>query len=747
MAEKAASARKKSQPERAAGMGSRIRAAGVARVVAIVVCLGLLAATLGAGIFYGVTKLPDPNADFQTETTLIYYNDGETPLGTLAVQNRRSIPSSEMPQDLKDAVVAAEDRTFWTNKGISPSGMLRAALAIARGGDVQGGSTITQQYIKILYHSSDRTMSRKFRELVLAVKMGREVPKDDILQGYLNTIYFGRGAYGAQAAATTYFDADAQNLDLSQSAFLASVLNSPALYDPSNADNLPRLTERYQYVLDGMLEAGTITAEEHATASAALPEFPEIRVSETYRGPQGYLMRMVEDELLAKGFTQEQVSGGGLTVTTTFDKAMQDQLVKSAQKYEAQGEASAKTYAARVKDYTYTPGQLHAAAASVEVGTGAILAAYGGPDNVDSPQNWATTARHAGSSFKPYALVAGLRNGQGLATMLRGDTFKPVGEGVPVRNAGNASYGTVSLLKATTSSINTAYVDLVMKIKDGPDEVIKAANDLGIPTGTDWDANNRIALGMPHVSPVKAASAYATFANNGARVEEHVVSEVTDSSGAVLYTASDEATQVLEKDIARDVNYALKSVVQSGTGTGASALGRDVAAKTGTAAGNEIVNGQYPGLAAWVVGYTKQVSTAVMFVAGPEGTSDLNPYAGGGRASFAGSAFPLSVWLDYMKVASKGMPKETFDPPAYVNKGRPVTTSQNNQGNRRNTRTTDAQSDQSNSDANGSNPDTGQTAGPGQTQTAPPDPTQAPNEAPTAAADNSPTRPGRGNQG
>lgn len=745
MAEKAASARKKSQPKRAAGIGSRIRAAGVARIVAIVICVGLLAATLGAGIFYAVTKLPDPNADFQTETTLIYYNDGETQLGKLAVQNRRSIPSSEMPEYLKDAVVAAEDRTFWTNKGISPSGMLRAAMAIARGGDVQGGSTITQQYIKILYLSSDRTMSRKFRELALAVKMGREVPKEDILQGYLNTIYYGRGAYGAQAAAKTYFDEDAQNLDLQQSAFLASVLNSPALYDPDNDGNLPRLTERYHYVLDGMLEAGTITADEHQQAYENLPEFPEIPVSQTYRGPQGYLMRMVEDELLARGFTQAQVTGGGLTVTTTFDKDMQDQLVKSAQKYEALGEASAKTYAARVKNYTYTPGQLHAAAASVEVGTGAILAAYGGPDNVDAPQNWATTARHAGSTFKPFALVAGLRNGMGLATTLRGDSFTPVGEGVPVRNAGNASYGTVSLLKATTSSINTAYVDLVTKIKNGPDEVIEAANDLGVPTGTDWDANNRIALGMPHVSPVKAASAYATFANNGARVEEHVISEVKDARGVVVYSAPTESTQVLEEDIAKDVNYALESVVQGGTGSGAAALGRDTAAKTGTAAGNEIVNGQYPGLAAWFVGYTKQVSTAVMFVAGPEGTSDLNPYAGGGRASFAGSSYPLSVWLDFMKVATKGMPKETFDAPAYVNKGRPVANSQTNQGGRNTKATATSEPD---ADANGGPADAGQATDPRQTSTVPagttqPQPTETATD-PDAEATKAP--PGRNKQ-
>ncbi|AOH45526.1 hypothetical protein BCB70_05995 [Cutibacterium modestum] len=189
-------------------------------------------AVIGIFVAYQRTELPDPNRDFQTNTSFIYYRDGSR-LGSFSVQNRQSIPYKAMPKTLRDAVVSAENRTFWSDPGISVKGMTRAAWAIARGGEMQGGLTITQQYIKVLYLSQERTMGRKFKELLLAMKMGKEVSKEDILAGYLNTIYFGRGAYGVQAAAKAFFYTDASKLTLSQSAVLAAVLNSPSNFDPS----------------------------------------------------------------------------------------------------------------------------------------------------------------------------------------------------------------------------------------------------------------------------------------------------------------------------------------------------------------------------------------------------------------------------------------------------------------------------------------------------------------------------------
>ena len=186
---------------------------------------------------YSTTQLPAANADFKTATTYVYYNDGKSELGSFAIQNRTPLTFKQMPETMKQAAVAAENRTFWTDQGISIRGMVRAAWTIARGGDVQGGSTITQQYIKILYLNSERTLTRKFRELFLAYKINKEMSKEDILAGYLNTIYYGHGAYGVQAASKEYFDVDAKKLTVPQAAFLATVVNNPSMYDPSEKDN------------------------------------------------------------------------------------------------------------------------------------------------------------------------------------------------------------------------------------------------------------------------------------------------------------------------------------------------------------------------------------------------------------------------------------------------------------------------------------------------------------------------------
>ncbi len=475
----------------AAGKGKRVKKPLTAKRVIGRIFLGLLTGTLvlmiaaavGAIWFYQRTELPDPNKDFQTSTTFIYYNDGKSKIGNFAIQNRTSITYEQMGEPIKDAVIAAENRTFWTDRGISPSGIARSAWNIVRGGEISGGgSTITQQYSKIYYLTSDQTMSRKFRELALAVKMGKEKSKQEILTDYLNTIYFGRGAYGVQAASRAYFNVDAGKLTISQAAVLASVLNNPSLYDPSGGEkNTKRLLDRYRYVLDGMLEMGKITKTEHDEAYAQLPSFPEIPENSRYGGTKGFIMAMVRDELLNQGFTDAQISGGGLQVTTTFDAKLQAQAVKTAQSYTA----SIAKDAAKKQD----PNKLHIAIASVQVGTGEVLAMYGGPDYVKNTRNWAATPRPAASTFKAYAAAAGLRNGYSLRSQFNGDTFTPTGDGVPVRNEFSMQYGPVSLTKATAESINTAFVDMTQQMKDsngkpnGPAAVIKAANDAGVPTG------------------------------------------------------------------------------------------------------------------------------------------------------------------------------------------------------------------------------------------------------------------------
>ena len=617
----------------------------------------LVIALLGIGVVavaYSRTNLPDANAAFLTNKSNVYYRDGTTLLGSFADQNRTTIPYSDMPQSIKDAVVAAENRTFWTDKGISPTGILRAMWGILRGTSaLGGGSTITQEYIKILYLTSDQTASRKFTEVLLAIKMGRSMPKEQILAGYLNTIYFGRGAYGIQAAAKAYFNVDAKDMTLQQSVALAAILNNPSLYDPSDgAKNVARLTTRYAYVLSGMVQMGTITQAE-ADAAQALPVFPDVPTSSRYGGPKGFLLKMVDAELATDGFDAATISGGGLQITTTFDAAAQAAAVASAQKYTEAAATGAKA--------KQDPAQLHAAIASVAVGTGEVLALYGGPDYVASSRNWATTDRPAASTFKAYAVVAGLRNGFSLRSTFNGNTFTPKGDTSTIRNEFNTQYGTVSLVKATADSINTAFVDLTQQIPNGPAQIIKAANDAGVATGAGWDANNRIALGTAEVSPLEQATGYATLANGGTYVPTHVIKEVKDSTGKVLFTSKVQSQSNIDPNIAKDTTFALENVVNEGTGAKVASLGRQIAGKTGTAD----VNGHI--VSSWFIGYTKQVSTAVMFVAGDAGNASLDPYAKKGDSAFFGGTYPALTWLDYMQVATNGQPKLTFDPPVYVN--------------------------------------------------------------------------------
>lgn len=609
-------------------------------------------AVIGVFVAYERTELPDPNHDFQTNTSFIYYRDGSR-LGSFSVQNRQSIPYESMPKDLRNAVVSAENRTFWTDPGISVKGMVRAAWAIARGGEMQGGSTITQQYIKVLYLSQERTMSRKFKELLLAVKMGKEVSKQDILAGYLNTIYFGRGAYGAQAAAKAFFYTDASKLTLSQSAVLAAVLNSPANFDPNGGVAArERLLQRYRYVLDGMLEAGNITQAQHDEAYRQLPKFPKVPDYNRWAGTDGYLMKMVHDELIARGFSDQQIKGGGLKVTTTLDRNDQKAAVAAGQKYKRIAGRNAGSKGAE---------NLHPALASVDVKTGGVLAIYGGDDYISNTRNWARTPRPSASTFKTYAAVAGMRHGFSLRSRLEGDAFTPDGDTTEVRNENNRNYGTVSMRRAIAKSINTAFVDMVSRMKDGPKDVVQAANAAGVPKGTGWDLNNRIALGTAEVSPLAQAGGYATIANDGKKATPHVVGKVVDQSGKVVYQAPKPSKQTIEADISHDVSYALQSVVEEGTGRIVADFDHHVAGKTGTSGVGDGVT------AAWFVAYTKQISTAVMFVAGDSGNENLDPYAREGATGFHGGDYPARTWRDYMETAMKGMPDESFADPDWVN--------------------------------------------------------------------------------
>src|SRR6476661_9649335 len=320
---RAASPADKTSPKPPTSKKSKLK-----RVALWLLVAGLVGALVMAGAFFYAYKtidIPDPNKDFQTQTSFVYYADGKTELGTYAIQNRERIPLKEIPQKMQDAVVAAENKTFWTDKGLDPKGILRAAFSNASGNATQGASTITQQYVKILYLTQERSYQRKIKEAILSLKIQQQLSKSQILEGYLNTIYFGRGAYGVQAAAKAYFNKDAKDLSLKECAVLASVLNNPTIFDPANGkDAKQALKERYAYVLGGMASMGNVTADQADTAERHLPPFPKIKAESRLAGQKGHLLAMVRDELHRLGFSDQEIDGGGLRVTTTFTKKAMD---------------------------------------------------------------------------------------------------------------------------------------------------------------------------------------------------------------------------------------------------------------------------------------------------------------------------------------------------------------------------------------------------------------------------------------
>lgn len=634
----------------------------VGKWLLIVGLVGSLLAVAGFVFLYQTIDIPDPNEDFETQTSFVYYSDGKTELGKYAEQNRESISLKEMPQNIQDAVVAAENRTFWTDKGIDPRGILRAAFSNARGNATQGASTITQQYVKILYLTQEHSLKRKLKEAILSLKIQRKQSKSQILEGYLNTIYFGRGAYGIQAAAKAYFDVEAKDLSLRQSAVLASVLNNPTGYDPANGKQARAdLRERYDYVLSGMADTGAISAEAADKAQKRLPVFPEIEAESQYGGQRGHMLKLIKDELHSLGFRDEEIDGGGLRITTTFTpKAMR----------------AAEEGVMEARPDGFSDKQLHIAAASVEPGTGALRGFYAGQDYLDSQINWAVAGGMVGSTFKPFTVATALQNGYSLKDTFQGNSPYEFPDGLTVRNEGTGSDGlgndygeAVDLTYALEQSINTAFVDMSNSIPDGPEKILETANMLGIPptektreypgipsTSRDLDADALITLGKARISPVNMANAYATIAAEGQRSDVHVVEKVVDANGEELYDFKQPQREDLDADIAADTSYAMQQVVQNGTGRAALALGRPAAGKTGTA-----TNDKDAVSSAWFTGYTPQLATSVMYVRG-DGDDQLD----GWLPSYFGADYPAETWTAIMQRDMEGLPVEDFPPPAYV---------------------------------------------------------------------------------
>jgi membrane peptidoglycan carboxypeptidase len=598
--------------------------------------VGFLALVALVSVAYASTPIPTPNDLAQAQTTVVYYDDGKTEIGRFGEQNRINVTLGRVPDHVQKAVLAAEDRSFYDNRGISPTGIGRAFWNNLKGGSTQGGSTITQQYAKNAYLTQERTYKRKLKEFLIAVKLDRRDDKNKILQDYLNTIYFGRGAYGIQTASQTYFGKDASKLTVAEGAVLASVIRSPARYDPDRHPD--RVVSRFGYVLDGMVKEGWLPASKRAGL-----EVPKtVDKAKPKGGTNYFLMNTVRKELLAKGFSDSAIDLGGFRVTTTFDRKAQRAAVRAVRK-------ERPTIKAR---------GVHIGLSAVVPGDGAVIAMYGG--ETAGNLNEATQARiQPGSSFKPFALAAALEDGIGLRSRFQGNSPLDLpGTSKQVNNEFSNDYGqSVDLIRATTQSINTAYVDLALEM--GPERVVEAATAAGIPENTPGlQANAVVPLGTASVHNIDMTSAYATIAAQGNRTDWYTVSKVRTPEGSTRYQARVKKVRAFPRDVMADTTYAMEQVIRNGTGQKARALGRPAAGKTGTAALRpDTVT------SAWFVGFTPQISAAVDFYKG-KGRADLDGV--GGLPTFFGGEYPARIWTAFMQGAMKGKKIKDFPPAAYV---------------------------------------------------------------------------------
>ena len=616
-------------------------------IIRAAIFLGGFAFIAGATLFafaYFTVSVPDANAFVNSQSTIIQYSNGEE-IGRIGSENRQIVPLAKIPLNVRHAVLAAEDRGFYSNRAFSVTGIVRAVLNNLRGGSLQGGSTITQQYAKTAFLTPERTIQRKIKELVIAIKLENQLSKDQILENYLNTIYFGRGSYGVQTAAQQYFNRNVDQLTNAQAIVIACILRSPGFYDPSYSKaNEKRLTDRFDYVVKGMVDAKWLSPED-----AAKIKFPTIAprvTSGSLSGPKGHIIEAVSKELKALGFTEEQLLVGGLVIKTTIDQKAQTAAV----------DAVNKLTPAKV------PENLHIALVAIRPGTGEVVAMYGGADYLKRQLNDATQAiALGGSTFKPFALIAALEAGIPLTSMWNGDspqTFDDLGKPYPVSNYGDEGWGQISLLEATKHSVNTVFVPLGQKA--GLDKVVDAARRAGIPETVAMMPTPSVVLGpaSPHV--IDVANAYATFAAQGIKSKPYLVTSVIGSNKGVLYEGKPQTEEVFSKEVMADLTYALKGVVNGGTGAAALALGRPAAGKTGTSQSNA---------SAWFSAYTPQLAASVALFR-DDATQTLNGI--GGLTSVTGGTFPARIWTAFMKSALKNEPVMEFPAPANIGGLEPI---------------------------------------------------------------------------
>jgi membrane peptidoglycan carboxypeptidase len=584
------------------------------------------AAVLGPVVAFAVGYLlfavPTPDEAVNNQVSVISFADGSQLTRLVPEQgNRIVVPLAEVPPQVREAVLAAEDRSFYSNPGFDLTGIVRAAWSQLHGG-VGGGSTITQQYVKNTLVGDEVTLWRKYREMVVAVKISQERSKDEILGDYLNAIYFGRGAYGIQAASQAYFGRPVSTLTPAEGALLAGMIQSPSRWDP--ALNPDKAVQRWNFVLDGMVAQGWLSPADRQAAAfpATVPRRPSS--AGVPADASGHIVTAVRAELEDLGITEQDLSQAGLRITTTIDPQQQRAAVDAAH-----------------AGLAGQPVNLRSAMVAVDPRTGGVLAYYGG-DNGNG-LDYARVRRLAGSTFKPFVVLAGLQQSPpiGLGEVFDG-TARP-----GLRNAEGAECARCDLKQAMTVSNNVVFSTLARRV--GPQRVADAAKAAGITAPLD-DPTEGIALGNKEVSTLELASAYATIAAGGVWHPPHLVSRVVTADDRVLYEASPDGERRFPEQVARNVTEAMLAVADRD----GLALGRrPVAAKTGT------VQSRFPGENndAWMAGFTPQLASSVWM-----GTDRNSPIRTATGDPISGRTLPGGVWQGFMASALRDAPPEPFPP-------------------------------------------------------------------------------------
>src|ERR1035437_4183926 len=641
---------------------SRRRFFSVKRILLVLLGLFLVGAGV-VGVAFATTSIPQPNDLANAQASIIYYADGKTEMARISEINRESVPLNQIPLHVQHALLAAEDRTFYQNNGVSPTGIGRALIVALKGGPTQGGSTITQQYVKNYFLTQDQTLSRKAKEFIISIKIDQSQSKNTILANYLNTIYYGRGAYGIQTAARAYFGHDASKLTVAEGALLASVIRGPSYYDPSlGAAQKANAAARVKYVLDGMVAEGWLTPQARAKAT-----FPKTiaRAKITNAGTGGYVTNEVRTELTNKlHLSTTDIDRGGLRIVTTINKRAQDSAVRAV------NENMPSEYLTRVaKDKA-----LHVGVTAVTPGTGAIVAMYGGKDYSTDPFNTSTQATlQGGSTFKVFGLLAALQKDTSTKTRYNGFSpqyfkqFQDPRNGNPsgrVSNFGNEQFGNIDLRTALANSVNAVFAQLNIALAapgTSATGVRDAAIAAGLPKGCPGSShapgctaglgtniNNIFGTASPHV--LDMANAFATIAAQGQRATPYLISRVTSATpGGIDWKAQKDLKTAFPPTVTADVTDAMTQVVNYGTGSGAQALGRPAAGKTGTTTKN---------LAVWFDGFTPQLSAAVGIYQG-DGTKTITVNNFG---EVTGGTYPVKIWTAFMQGALQGQPVKDFPP-------------------------------------------------------------------------------------